>query len=113
MRRSAAVARAAIWRIVRLVLPITIVLAESSRADAQQAGPPAPQRPGLLKVFLDCENCFADFLRTEVAFVDYVRDRAEAEVHALITSATTGAGGREYTSFGSIFSSIVNPRFGQ
>jgi hypothetical protein len=51
-----------------------------------------------LKVFLDCQqNCFADYLRTELAFVDFVRDRTEAEVHVLITSAETGAGGREYT----------------
>jgi hypothetical protein len=99
MLRSAALAgRTAIWRLARLVLFTTIVLAESSRAGAQQTDPPAPARPGLLKVYLDCENCFAAFLRTEVAFVDYVRDRAEADVHALITSAETGAGGREYTA---------------
>ena len=99
MRRAAAVtAGAAVWRVARLVLPLVIFLAESSRAESAQAGPPAPARPGLLKVFLDCEACFADFLRTEVAVVDYVRDRAEAEVHVLITSAATGAGGREYTA---------------
>jgi hypothetical protein len=57
--------------------------------------PAAP--PAQLKVFLDCSDCFADFLRTEVAFVDYVRDRTEAEVHVLVTRAQTGAGGFEYT----------------
>jgi hypothetical protein len=58
----------------------------------------APHAPAQLKVFLDCQqNCFADYLRTELAFVDFVRDRTEAEVHVLITSAETGAGGREYT----------------
>jgi hypothetical protein len=58
---------------------------------------PLQSAPAQLKVFLDCENCFADFLRTEIAFVDYVRDRTEAEVHVLITRAETGAGGAEYT----------------
>lgn len=69
-----------------------IVLASGSAARAQ---PPAsaPQ----VKVFLDCNGCFQDFLRTEVTFVDYVRDRAEADVHVLITRAETGSGGREYT----------------
>jgi hypothetical protein len=62
----------------------------------------AAQKPGAatlpqVKVFLDCESCFEDFLRTEVAFVDYVRDRVESEVHVLITRAETAAGGREYT----------------
>jgi hypothetical protein len=50
-----------------------------------------------IRVFLDCESCFLDFLRTEVAFVDYVRDRVEADVHVLITDIRTASGGREYT----------------
>lgn len=50
-----------------------------------------------LALFLDCQSCYADYLRSEVTFVDYVRDRTEADVHVLITSAETGAGGREYT----------------
>jgi hypothetical protein len=49
-------------------------------------------------VFLDCDGCFRDFLQEEVAFVDYVRDRLEADIHVLITSIETGAGGREYTA---------------
>jgi hypothetical protein len=49
-------------------------------------------------VFLDCDDCFRDFLQSDVVFVDYVRDRNEADVHVLITSIQTGAGGREYTA---------------
>ena len=48
-------------------------------------------------IFLDCESCFVDYLRAEVTFVDFVRDRTEADVHVLITRAGTGAGGGEYT----------------
>ena len=54
---------------------------------------PAPQR---LTVFLDCGDCFADFLREETEFVDFVRDRTEAVLHVIITSTGTGGGGREY-----------------
>jgi hypothetical protein len=50
-----------------------------------------------IKVFLDCEECFSDFLRSEIEFVDYVRDRTEAEVHVLITRAQTASAGSEYT----------------
>jgi hypothetical protein len=57
-----------------------------------QLSTPPPQ----LKVFLDCESCFADFLRSDIEFVDYVRDRTEAEVHILITQSQTGSGGSEY-----------------
>ena len=54
-------------------------------------------KPAQLKVFLDCENCYADFLRSEIEFVDYVRDRTEAEIHVLITRAQTASGGTEHT----------------
>jgi len=64
---------------------------------AANQGAQTPAR-GQIRVFLDCEDCFADFLRSEITFVDYVRDRAEAEVHLLITRITTGSGGREYTA---------------
>jgi hypothetical protein len=50
-----------------------------------------------LTLFLDCQSCYADYLRSEVTFVDYVRDRTEADIHVLITRAETGAGGSEYT----------------
>jgi len=66
-----------------------------SPAEAQDARQ-TPQR-AQFKVFLDCESCDADFLRTEVAFVDYVRDRTEADVHLLIRQAGTASGGREYS----------------
>jgi hypothetical protein len=68
----------------------------SNPAPAAAASPQAPSVPQL-KVFLDCGNCFSDFLRSEIEFVDYVRDRTEAEVHVLITRAQTGSGGAEYT----------------
>jgi len=65
-----------------------------------QEPPVAAARPAAaqLKVFLDCSSCYQDFLRSDVVFVDYVRDRNEADVHVLITSIETGAGGREYTA---------------
>jgi len=49
------------------------------------------------KVFIDCGICDIDHIRTEITFVNYVRDRKEADVHVLVTSMRTGAGGREYT----------------
>src|SRR3990170_8326827 len=59
----------------------------------------APQPPDTrVRVFLDCSNCFADFVRTEVTFVDYVRDRTQADVHVIVSSTETGGGGREYTA---------------
>jgi len=50
-----------------------------------------------LKVYLDCWRCDMDYIRTEVTFVNFVRDRQEADVHVLVTTQRTGAGGWEYT----------------
>ena len=51
-----------------------------------------------VRVFLDCPNSFCDFdyYRTEITFVNWVRDRQFAQVHVLVTSQQTG-GGQEYT----------------
>ena len=82
--------RAALILLVGLVDPVA-----PSRAGAQDPGTATPRQQ--LKVFLDCEDCYADFLRTEVAFVDYVRDRNEADLHVLISEARTASGGVEHT----------------
>jgi hypothetical protein len=50
-------------------------------------------------VYLDCPPrvCDRDYIRTEIMFVNYVRDREHADVHILITTQQTGSGGTEYT----------------
>jgi len=50
-----------------------------------------------LKVFLDGRGLQWDYIRTEITFINYVRDRKDADVHVLITTQGTGSGGREYT----------------
>jgi len=49
-----------------------------------------------VRVFLDCGPCDFNYLRQEIQFVDYVRDRADADVHVLTTTQGTGGGGTEY-----------------
>lgn len=51
-----------------------------------------------VRVFLDCPDTFCDFdyYRTEITFVNWVRDRQFAQVHVLVTTQRTG-GGQEYT----------------
>jgi len=70
-------------------------------AAAGQPPPPPPGPPpgsnGALRVFLDCPRCDFDFLRREVTFINYVRDRKDAELHVLVTTQSTGSGGTEYT----------------
>ena len=47
-------------------------------------------------MFLDCSSCDFDFMRTEITFVDYVRDRKDADVHALVTTQGNASGGQDF-----------------
>lgn len=51
--------------------------------------------PAALDVYLDCNAPFCDFdhFRREIGFVNWVRDRQDADVHLLITAQRTGGGG--------------------
>jgi len=50
-----------------------------------------------LSIFLDCSDCDFDYFRTEITFVNFVRHRQQADVHILVTTQRTGAGGEEFT----------------
>jgi len=53
---------------------------------------------GPVRLFLDCQyECDMEFTRTEIPWVDHVRDRADADVHVLVTTRSTAASGREFT----------------
>jgi hypothetical protein len=61
--------------------------------ERQEAGQSTGRR---LRVYLDCDDdCFATFLRDEIAWVDFVRQPQDADVHVLASSNETGGGGRE------------------
>jgi hypothetical protein len=69
----------------RLLAALAIVVAVPAAAAGQNR----------LNVFLDCEECFEEFIRSAVGFVEYVRDPADADVHVIVTLTPTGSGGRE------------------
>jgi hypothetical protein len=81
-----------------IVLVCLAVLGEiaGGTAFAQDTTPPAA---GPVRIFIDCNNvpCDQDFFRTELSFVEHVRDRQNADVHLLMTGQSTGSGGREIT----------------
>src|SRR5512137_3145732 len=82
-----------------LVLALILGLGPARRPAAAQTAPQNIDelKKTAVKVFLDCDDCDLDFIKTEITFVNYVRDRLEAQVHILITTQQTGGGGQEYT----------------
>ncbi|NUQ11585.1 MAG: hypothetical protein HUU26_04530 [Gemmatimonadaceae bacterium] len=66
-------------------------------ARAQGGAAPATAAEAV-SVFLDCEDgCDSQLIRTEIAFVNWVRDRTVADVHVLVTSQDAGGGGDRFT----------------
>jgi hypothetical protein len=82
-----------------LVLILTLGLSLAARPLAAQEGQAAIDelKKTALKVFLDCDDCDLEYIKTEITFVNYVRDRLEAQVHVLVSTQSTGGGGVEYT----------------
>ena len=80
-----------------LVFALTLFFTSAGAQATPNAQADTSQRE-LLRVFLDCRSgCDGDFFRTELTWVNFVRDRQLAQVQLLITEQGTGAGGSEYT----------------
>jgi hypothetical protein len=81
-----------IWSFLFLLTSGSLsVSAQTAAGDLEALKKSAP------KVYLDCGSCDSEYIKNEISFVNYVRDRKEAQVHILVTTQETGSGGREYT----------------
>jgi len=74
---------------------LTTIAALWSAALLGAAAPPASAESPP-NIFLDCNRCDFSYLRREIPFVSWVRDREDAIVHVLVTDTRTAGGGREY-----------------
>ena len=82
-------------RRVTVLLPLLAApLPVGAQAPGRTVDPATP-----LQLFLDCQavGCDFDFLRVDLTWVNYVRDRTDADVHVIATSLGTAAGGSEVT----------------
>ena len=81
------------------VLLATLALTALGLSPSPAASQAQEIRQNALRVFLDCNTfrCDDDYFRTEIAFVNWVRDRTVSDVHLLITSSDTGGGGELFT----------------
>ncbi|TFH65209.1 MAG: hypothetical protein E4G90_06610, partial [Gemmatimonadales bacterium] len=81
-------------RNVRVLFPLLAAFALLTPPILGQQGEDV--RAGALNVYLDCEGarmvCQTSHFRTEITFVNWVRDLADAQVHIIMTSQGTGSG---------------------
>ncbi len=53
-----------------------------------------------VRVFVDCNTwCDMSYIKTEINYIDFVPDRFSANVFIMVTSQSTGSGGREINLF--------------
>jgi hypothetical protein len=83
--------------IIVLVLAGLAVVAPAGAQENGMPEPPPPTREHAPAVFVDCSRCDFSHIRSEITFVNYVRDPAHAQVHVIIADQATGAGSRVYT----------------
>ena len=76
----------------------TILILAAAATVVGGSGEPAQAQQSRPNVFFDCAGarCNRQYYRTEIAWVNWVSDKEVADVHVIMTSQGTGAGGREY-----------------
>ena len=81
----------------RCGLPVASIVSVLLMVASVQFSAKAQDVPSeLLRVYLDCGRCDESRIRTEVTFVDYVRDPQMADVHVFVTTNFTVLSGRQY-----------------
>jgi hypothetical protein len=65
------------------------------RAQETPAAAADSSQNSALRAFLDCDErgCDRDFLVSEMKWINWMRDRLDADFHILVTSQTTGSDG--------------------
>jgi hypothetical protein len=79
--------------------PVLYAQAPTTTSPQTTSGAIATTQDQALRLFIQCDRapCDQDFYRTEINWVNHVRDRQDADVHILVTGQPTGAGGSQYT----------------
>lgn len=86
-------------KLAATILPIALLLVCSRSLASADPIPVMADSQAVLgpKIYVDCSSCDMDYLRTEIGFVNFVRDRKLADVDVLVSTQQTGSGGTEYT----------------
>lgn len=83
----------------RVVTAFLVAFGAVATPLAAQEGQRAPEEQ-TISVYLDCQTYYGcqdfDFFRRQIGYVDWVRDRQDADVHVLVSSQATGGGGQRF-----------------
>ena len=84
-------------RVVRILGFLFLILISFQISSAQSETKVADTAlEGAPNIYIDCSNCDNDYIRREITFVNFVRDRNQADVHILVSTQMNGSSGSEY-----------------
>jgi hypothetical protein len=91
-------ASTALGTIVLCTIALLCTLLMPRPGQGQEPNTPAQSGEGALRVFFDCSgrSCDSRYYRTEIDWVNWVRDRTLAQVHLIVTSQRNASGGNEF-----------------
>lgn len=69
---------------------------DSSADTIKESGSEVVADTSRLNVFFDCHDCDFNYLKTQMPFINFVRDKDLADVHVFVTETPAGSGGRIY-----------------
>ncbi len=78
-------------RLQHIFIVASILLFTHINASAQTTNDTV--KNNLPKIYLDCNECDMAYIKDHLTFVNYVRERREADIHILTTGSETGSGG--------------------
>ena len=98
MGRNAVLHRLKPYCIITVLTMLTCVASLSMNSYAQVSDDGTVfNHENTITVFLDISRDYQDYIKTELTYVNYVRDPMQADAQILMTSRRTGSGGREHT----------------
>lgn len=68
-----------------------------AQTDSTGISTDADTNNAILKVFINCEDCDISFMKQELPYINYVRDRRLAQVQVIVSNQETASGGKEYS----------------
>ncbi|MEX1212746.1 MAG: hypothetical protein WEA36_07865 [Balneolaceae bacterium] len=71
-----------------IFLPISVLYAQQNQT--------INKSKDTLNLYLDCDSCDENHIRSELFYINYVRDPQQGNIHLFITEQETGDGGEEY-----------------
>ncbi len=86
-----------ILKSLKTIISIMVLACMTTAAAQVSDKQSSDMRKAAPTIFLDGYSPDIDYVRTEIQFVNFVRDKFEADIHVIITELPTASGGTEYT----------------